>query len=239
MRVAFEAPLDGSLMGVAYSDFIFAIAPMLQHDKYRFCIERGRQLGKEIWLDNGAYEGAVFSPEELHALCGQLTPDVVVAPDVIGDSKATLQLTDNFIRYWMSDPPCDARIMGVVQGEDREDRARCFHALIELGIDLFGLPLRGFQRDAEERKRFYHEYNSMADVNFHILSTSGYDDMIAYRDEPVTLDTSLPFLCAQNNMLFPCDRPDTTLDWDRDMTDEEIALAAKNLEILWYGIHLH
>ena len=129
--------------------------------------------------------------------------------------------------------------MGVVQGRNKEERERCFYKLVDLGIDTFGLPLRGFQKDADERRRFYQEYSSLAPGYYHLLSTSGYDDILSYKDEPVTLDTSLPFLCAQTEMEFPCERPQATLNWEREMTDREIALTITNLERLWYGIHMY
>ena len=65
----------------------FCIAPVaLKYPEYKEFFLESAQLGYEIVLDNGAFEGEVIADAQLHDLACEMSAKIVIAPDLYGES---------------------------------------------------------------------------------------------------------------------------------------------------------
>lgn len=110
--------------------------------------ENLRERGLEIYLDNGAYEGAIVSNASLVDTAIALQPLVLVLPDQRNDGYATLGMIQVFLRDYehMLRRFCPRTLlMGVVHGETREI---WFDVLGCLGRAHSRIDVLGFSRES-------------------------------------------------------------------------------------------
>ena len=233
MRIAYEAPLENTDLAIESSDFIFAIAPhILSSSIYKEAIKRANV---ELWIDNGVHEKARVSADELAAFVEDMRPQLIVAPDVVGDMAATLRLSLEFIeRHGAMLAENDVKIMGVPQGTDDEQREHCMLQLLDAGVTVVGLGYRAFGRDDGVRWNFFENNwlpRSIEDIPIHILATASVNDIQRYSAfEDVSLDTSLPFQLAQKGKGLRDPNPVGPIDWEKKLTDEEERISREYLQ---------
>lgn len=91
--------------------------------EYRnFYIDQRKKAKSFIILDNGACElGESIANERLLETAKNLQPDVLVLPDVLHQSQATIARTEKFIELYKRQKALKYKLMAVVQGKTREE----------------------------------------------------------------------------------------------------------------------
>ena len=234
VKLAFEAPVGNTEFALEQSDYIFAIAPMLKIPEYASAVRRARVVvGKEFYLGNGAYEGKLIDLDEYFELCDEWKPDVVVAPDVIGDVGETLKMTLAFIEKI---PPLGERsfkVMYVIQGSNDERKLKGFRYLESYDYDIIGLGLGAFWKDWRGRILFLDKLG-VVKVPIHILGISNLADLVFWSGIATSIDTSLPFHLAQEGKgVWSLTQKGTkSLNWSDALIGERLDLAKANLELI-------
>lgn len=179
-----------------------------------------------IILDNGAYEGTQLTAHDLLGLAYDYNVDEIVAPDVMGDGDATLDMLEDFMAIYKKRTAAPKSVMAVVQGQTIEECQACIR-----GIRKFSVPIR---------ESSHMQFRTVTTLAFpkHLPKTTGWDDariqllrwvekefpgvwvyhylgfvapgelMIGAELGVRSLDTSAPFICSADNIpMAPTDRP--------------------------------
>jgi len=234
MRIACEAPVGNTSLALASSDFIFAIAPMLKIPEYAQVIRQSRAVGKELYIDNGEYEGQRMDVDEYLALCLEWKPRVVVAPDVILDCDKTIELSREFLRKL----PLNGskrrpfEIMVVLQGRSAREKMDCYWTLMkEFDFEVVGLGLGAFEKRWKDRF-FFLQNLECCRGRLHVLGVANIHDLCFWKGIAETVDTSLPFHLAQEGKTFFGKKETKHLNWSDTLKDSRLALAEQNCEAI-------
>jgi hypothetical protein len=194
-------------------------------------------------LDNGAAEGEPIPADRLLELAKTTGVDEVIAPDVIGDADASIQLAAQFVSAYTNKLAEDTgfarvRVMGVVHGNGSEEVMKCAEAYYDMGFDTFGVPRYhvAIQRDARLHiTPLLRERWPTMDIHWLGCNPLFPDEVrlasVAYREVIRGVDSATPFYYAAANSRL---HPDVHITRDpdlntRDWTEEEIDLAALNI----------
>lgn len=119
----------------------------LKSEEYR---ERLKTLAKEdryLILDNGADETTVgMSGHDYYDLVTEIAPDEVIAPDVLGDAKATRKAFEEFWPWFeeyktQREEELPVKLMVVVQGQSEEEWIReALQWANDDRVDVLGIP---------------------------------------------------------------------------------------------------
>jgi len=190
-------------------------------------------MGKELYVDNGTYEGQLMGTAEYLELCREWKPDVVVAPDVIGDAGKTVAAMQEFFDGL---PPVGERafkVMVVPQGSSIELKRRVFaYALDKFHPDILGLGLGAFDKDWRARALFLRVVDCPL-RRIHILGIANLADLCFWSAFAESCDTSLPFHAAQDGVgVLDEKKKSTRLDWFDTLEGERLRLDARNVELV-------
>ena len=227
-RLAFEAPIGNTEYALSVSDYIFSIAPMLKIPEYAEAVREARDAGKELYIDNGEYEGQRMEIEEYLELCNTWQPQVAVAPDVIGHYRETCDLVEQFILAIGDDRPF--KIMLVPQGSSNEDRWNCYERF-RWNVDVIGLGLGAFEKNWRERFWFSSRLQFRSGA-LHILGIANIHDFCLWKGIAETVDTSLPFHLAQECKNLFTKKETKHLAWGDTLEDERLRLADASCRII-------
>lgn len=242
MKIAFEAPIGNTQYALSMSDYIFAIAPMLKVPEYAEAVRAEREryqstlTFKPLYIDNGEYEGRRMSVGEYLELCYDWRPEVVVAPDVIGDAEKTVELASKFFEELPPSGNRPFRIMVVLQGLNDDQKIACGKRLaLDYDFDIIGLGLGAFFKVWRGRLLFvrYLLKGVLPLRGVHILGIANLADLCFWSAFAESVDTSLPFHLAQEgkDLIF---RPKSTsrLDWSDPLVGRRLTLATLNIEVM-------
>jgi len=123
----------------------------LEDKNYAAFYRKCKLEGDWIILDNSAAEIKSSVGEELLLkVTKELSPDLVIAPDVIYNAPETIRRTKSFIEaYWSELYKCGTGIMVVPQGKDKTEWLKCYEIFNNLtgvqwlGISKFYTPVFG------------------------------------------------------------------------------------------------
>ena len=235
LKLAFEAPIWNTGLALEMGDYAFVIASkLLSSPEYARAIKACK---KPKYLDNGAYEGELLTTDELLSLAETYKPEVVVAPDIIGDAEQTIELTKGFVEKLTSKHTF--KVMFVPQGDDNVEKIACYHEIADFLAfhereAIVGLGLGAFKKDWRERYKFYATYSGEIEVvRIHILGAANLVDILLWNDVADTLDTSLPFHLAQEgqNLVFNVKRT-KRINWNVPLKNEGLTTATFNLGVI-------
>lgn len=83
--------------------------------------------GREVILDNGVFElGSAWDATEFASWVEQLRPTYYIVPDVLEDSKATIE---SFINFTRKHPNLPGKRIGVAQGSNYSDMVECYKTI--------------------------------------------------------------------------------------------------------------
>lgn len=144
MQLAFITPTDYLEKYSVQGDIYLALAHLIDdegtNDYGRFHLEQSRK-GRRVYLDNGLFEGAQVSTEQLLRRATAIQADVVCAPDVLYDCKGTIKAFKQFIRA-KQDAGVVARVMGIPQGSNQTEWWECFQYMNTTSdCDMIGLSI--------------------------------------------------------------------------------------------------
>lgn len=199
-ELAMEVPTEYLDRVAGLIDWHFVIATECLKDAKYFNWYRKREPGVRIMLDNGMFEeGAPISSTKLYAIAQELQPDVVFAPDQVGDMKKTLAMTREFIDMSINDP---WHIGFIPQGDSPEQVVECFEEFIAQGLfDLVNqTPVVGlsFLNDRREVVRLMQQkgYFQYPDIWYHMLGLYSLGEIQSWPSSIRTMDTVKPFKAA-------------------------------------------
>lgn len=109
-------------------------------DYRRFFLERSKE-GCFILLDNGAAEQDLVTEDILISITEELSPNLVIPPDVLLNKKQTIKNFDSFIEKFVErDLQTHTKILGCPQGSNVEEWIDCYtHMLMNPLVDRIGL----------------------------------------------------------------------------------------------------
>lgn len=189
MKLAFIAPTAYLEKYSTQGDFYLALAHLLGDAEYlNFHLEE-KAKGKIVYLDNGLFEGAQVTPDELINHVARLGPDVVCAPDVLYNSKATIKAFKSFIKL-KQEAGLVCKVMGIPQADNPHDWWDCFQFFDTckdcdmIGLSILSIP-KSFSGSITESRRhvikqlFIHSHMSGRRLTpMHLLGLGeGYGDM--------------------------------------------------------------
>lgn len=176
------------------TDTHLVLAHLYSISVYREFYHFRRALGDFIILDNGCAElGRSIGSDTLLSVARDLKPDVLVCPDVLYDSKATLEAVQRFL------PKVDLEValMGVPQGNSVTDWIECFYAMYRLpelswiGLSKYSTKVFGSRLECLS----WISQSGCTAKRFHLLGLESRPDSILserYFDFVVSHDTAVP-----------------------------------------------
>lgn len=164
-----------------------------------------------IYLDNSCFElGASLSNDLLYEWTTKIVPSVVILPDTLGNKKATIEQTKEFLN---EHPDTTHYGMAVIQGSSPEEMIECYQEFRDIKIEgeeifMIAIPFvySWAEKDpivqANERIKLLHRMNDTRVVDkyrkHHLLGTWWAGEFAYYReyDWVYSVDTSNPVMAA-------------------------------------------
>jgi len=201
-------PPRGLEMTALMSDIhlVLPLRELITNTDYVSAYTKARSRGDYVILDNGCAEAQLVDGLTLVKFATQIGAHEIVAPDVMDDAERTFELT----RYFLKEYPdaLDYNIMGVLQGEDMEQRATLARAFDKIdAITTLGIPKVHIRRAGSEmRHRIVEWVLEMFPGRFkiHLLGLSRhYPTEIRDQDFPSevrSVDSALPYKLAEDGI---------------------------------------
>lgn len=203
------------LKWTAAGDYIYVLANFLKEEPYRewlegICAMKNRPF---IMMDNGTYElGTPIANQLLIDYTVMYRPDVVIAPDYIGDMHSTLAAFQPFRRKWKKmlanwSGTKLPQFMAVLQGKTFQELYQCYQKYREYSVNYIGVPIHVHRILGRPQFISWLRYAKKGVGAFHLLGLDDLAELWCYSGEyhVVSVDTTLPvYLCPQ--ALF-ADRP--------------------------------
>lgn len=190
LKIAFEAPRRSLEFVFDQCDYIFALAHLWGDSEYRNMIFRFKKEGKEVFLDNSAFElSTSIRLDRYLAIIRELKPDIVVVPDAVGNIAETVKLAKIFYQGLPGDFLQRFKFMIVPQGKTNRDRLKCFHILRSFGypFHIIGLP----RHACPERVELLHAIKKFSPrTKVHFLGLPDPAELKGLDSELYSLDTS-------------------------------------------------
>jgi hypothetical protein len=114
----------------SYGDVTFVLAHLyLKDTTYRSKINYLKHAGRELMLDNGAWEfGSSMRPDDYIKIIQDLEPTYAVIPDVYKNQIESERMTREFMEKYDSEP--DTQLMFVPQGNTVEEVFESYNNLV-------------------------------------------------------------------------------------------------------------
>lgn len=236
-------------------DGIFVLAHLyLQNENYRSFIKEKKREGWFTILDNGAAEKNLVSISDLIAVCKDLMPDEVIAPDILFDADKTLENLYFFINRMKQENLINKiNLFAVPQGSSHCEWLYCYNKMKEqtkvhtLGLSKISIPKcfgdnlqfsedQGIKESRQICIKFLEEHDLFTKP-VHCLGMGDPTEYEAY-DNPFirSTDSCYSVLSAINGIEFgksKFKRIVTPKDYfTNTMTEEQIKLAKTNINYL-------
>lgn len=144
MQLAFITPTSYLHRFATQGDFYLALAHLVDDEgknEYARFHKKEALNGKKVILDNGLFEGAQVTPEQLIKRARSIRAHTVCAPDALYDSRGTIKEFKKFIKL-KQEEGLVADVMGIPQANNPQDWWSCFE-FFQLNEDcnLIGLSI--------------------------------------------------------------------------------------------------
>lgn len=156
-------------------------------------------------LDNGTYElGEPMDIEDLLALANDLQANEIVLPDVMRNRKWTSSLTMHAVR---SIKPVGMKFAAVPQGTTPADFVECYRDFAKVPeIDVLCFPI-WLEKEFSARPQVVHYLLRKGywaeDKEHHLIGLDSLSELYLYGGVIRSVDTSLPFSAAQQQIKLP------------------------------------
>jgi len=127
-KISHECPLALLSESRSFNDYDYALVHLFEQypQYYQFFVE-SLKLGREVILDNSIFElGKSFDNDQFATWVERLQPTYYIIPDVLEDSKATIERLHNWVSKYNFLP---GKKIGVVQGKTYEDLVECYQEI--------------------------------------------------------------------------------------------------------------
>lgn len=221
-----------ALEHVRRSNMHMVLAHIALKDRaYRDFYRSEAMAGAYIIVDNGACEGAMPYYEDVLQVCAYIGAHEVALPDVLYDSKETVNMSKLWTRSSLSPM---YKQMAVPQGTGWDEWADCLRKLAhDTRCEVIGIA-KHLEKLVGGRAYAIELINSMLGVdNYHIHLLGVWEHTFLEMDEACgayrdirSIDTSTPIAAAQHNEALSNDVRHT-IDWDAGVDDA-----------YWFGLNL-
>jgi len=201
MKLAFECPTpmldDIQVLG----DYDFILAHLVLKDPVY--AKWYRESSRKKILDNSTNE--LLEPctfEEIQAAADIVIPDLIVAPDYLGDTNLTLKSVTEALTLWPL-----SKILPVVQGQTLEECKECLSSLDSMGFLKIAIPyditcerLTSLETMGKTRSKIVQVALSLGFKKIHLLGFTTLEELWSYRldfrSESIdwSIDTGKPIL---------------------------------------------
>jgi len=130
IKISHESPIGLLQDSLHFNDYQYCLVHLLEEQpKYLEHFERCRDEGIPVLLDNSIFElGTAFDSEEFAKWVDRLRPDEYIVPDVLEDSKGTIESLHNWVENFGH---VKGKRIGVVQGKNYDEIVECYKAVDE------------------------------------------------------------------------------------------------------------
>lgn len=237
IKVSHEVPLCLLEHSREFNDYDYALVHLFEiYPQYLQFFKDSLEMGREVLLDNSIFElKTAFDDVEFANWVEELRPTRYIIPDVLDDSKKTMEGIDRWKNHFEYLP---GRTIGVVQGKTEEEKIECYkHILQNCDEVAFCFPHSHHQRGnaskldfalrMEERQMMIDYWIQEGIIDFskrhHLLGCLLPQEFKAYQglDWIYSLDTSNPIIHGYKGVKYI----DGSLDDKIDMK------MAENMEI--------
>lgn len=157
-------------------------------DWYKNCDQR-------MILDNGMFEeGHPLSPEELYKVADQIRPEIVFAPDQVGDMVHTCSMTRTFIEM-CAERNAPWKVGVIPQGRDPWEVVMC-HNYMASTMDFEGPIGISFLNDRREIIRMLNAHGYWTKRPYHFLGLYDTEEIQHWPGCVTSMDTIKPFKAA-------------------------------------------
>ena len=212
MKIYHEAPNSIFDFVQELTDGDYALVHMLEKsEEYRHNFFEAKRKGREIILDNSAFElGESFDMSLFVDWIYRLRPTYYVIPDKLRDAEATIGMMDDFLKTWPAiEAGTGSKSIGVVQGTTYMECVWCYEQLApRCDVIAFNKSYGDPHDTLEERSKVRPEYISkmledgIIDTNkpHHILGAIFPQEMRLYTEDKYkfiqSVDTCNPVVCG-------------------------------------------
>lgn len=203
----------------------FCIASECLKDPAYFEWYKNRPKNASVMLDNGMFEeGKPLSVDELFELCEAIQPNVVFAPDQVGDKVTTLEMSKEFHRK-VREAKKPWNVAFIPQGANPVDIAHCYYNMASFlyhdkkDHEDTTPPIIGISFLNDRPKviaEIQREYKTLAPVWHHFLGMYGLDEIKTWPQGVYSCDTIKPFKAAFHGYTLE-DCPRGLGKWDTSM----------------------
>jgi hypothetical protein len=254
-KVSHEVPLCLLEKSKSFNDYDYALIHLFQkYPSYRDFFKSSLKEGREVLLDNSAYElGDSFDIEKFYEEVNSLKPSYYIIPDQLGNFKKTI---GNYREWEKIKKDVEGKSIAVIQGASKEEWLECFEILNNSSVDKlavsFGL---SWYKDADgynllqdlslnHRKalgRFSIVLNIKDKIKkpLHLLGSYFFQEFRWYNDSSLfpfidSIDTSLPVKAGyvgEHLEISYDSKPSILIDEiiGKDLTEEEKKLILDNI----------
>lgn len=221
IQVSHESPLSLLEQSLEYNDYCYALVHLFEEypEYYNFFKNAKSIHDKCVYLDNSIFElGESFEPKQYSKWIEQLEPNLYIVPDVLEDSKQTIEKYITFTGEYTSLPGVK---MGVVQGKTYDDLVRCYNFMkdyadvVAISFDYTyylstGIGNTKLERFCSGRQKFINDLinENRWDWNkpVHLLGCSLAKEFTYYVDNNIhnikSCDTSNPIVASMFNLKY-------------------------------------
>jgi len=230
MRVATILP-SAYLHLTETDDYHLCLAQAIGVDeRYTAFYKRIAAEDKFVILDNGAAEGELPTIEELYDKAIMLGASEIILPDVMFDTKATLEEGYKAIDY-LSKKKHYFEVMAVPQGKTLEDWMSCALEMLKWPITSVGIPKNlvrtgGYFGRLRALKTFL-KLKSARGVGIHLLGCWEDPREVAIINSIIEgirgVDSRMPYLYAAEGKVLDPDTHEKPKSMDFDSTDATVS----------------
>lgn len=228
----------------------------IQDVKYRrhFLNLKQRSPRVFILLDNSAAEESLVTEQVLLDIVSELKPDEVIAPDVLFDKEQTLKNFKSFAEKMCNKGYLShTSIFACPQGSTKEEWMDCYLQMVAnpfvrcIGLSKIAIPkcwndVKGDKMIGISRNQCIEDIQQKSQLikPIHLLGMGEHDEFDYYLKNKVpnirSSDSCYSILAAINNIDFEKGNltriPTTNAYFDATLTEDQIALAKKNINYL-------
>lgn len=133
IKISHESPLQLMPKSRGYNDYDYALVHLFEtHPTYYEFFKESLRLGREVLLDNSIFElGTAFDSTKFYNYIVDLQPSYYVVPDVLEDTKGTIDSFKKWLTEHNLDPIKHIPKIGVVQGKTFSELVECYKFMSE------------------------------------------------------------------------------------------------------------
>lgn len=126
MLISHESPISLLDISRGYNDYDYCLVHLLpENKKYKEFYFDSVEMGRHVLLDNSIFElGEAYDSKEFARWVKELVPTEYIVPDVLEESKGTIESFKQFTKDYTNLP---GKKIGVIQGKTYDEIVECYN----------------------------------------------------------------------------------------------------------------